>query len=620
MAAYNKDKLDAIENEIESHLRIVAELRTRRNTFVPIALLPNEILSYVFELCSVFMDAYADHTQILDRRFPYKWIVITHVCQHWREVALSSPALWTSIHVGHAVPEVLQTFFGRSRQAPLKIDVYEKQHRLARAALDLIRPHLARTEYLSLRLEDSAYATFATIKPKSLPLLRTLSVHSDGSQSKHPIPLLSSCAFPQLTKLKVKEYKIQWPKLVLPTTLTVLSVRNLDKKKQIALVSDVVSVVQALPNLTRLDLTHVLAPLSGPLPTPAPLQSTLSRLMEIELEATCAACVHFLRHFAYPPVVRVELRFSDASTDRDLISLLASILRPSLDPDVQVSPAYDNSSRSSHQLCFRFDNKRYNYVDIPRSETPIQQVVLPSGDIRHISSSSGKASGISVAVAGVRGNRDAMAFLARLCAQLPLQNVSELEFWKIPYDYAIADAWHPLLSVVTKVQTLKINSHRNPINDGMGFLIKDLTRDQEDHHYPISVVQPPFPSITDIVLENVDLAGYEEHPWKLSLLACIQTGRLMGKPYSAAPDSPAVLHNVTIRRCQHVKRSELNALHGLVEVEWDGLNNYRGEYDSDMESETELVLDRWTDEEVYIEDDDEDEDDDDDDDEDDDDI
>ena len=45
MSVLNEDKLDALDNEIDAHLRVVAELWTRHNALVPIALLPNEILS-----------------------------------------------------------------------------------------------------------------------------------------------------------------------------------------------------------------------------------------------------------------------------------------------------------------------------------------------------------------------------------------------------------------------------------------------------------------------------------------------------------------------------------------------------------------------------------------------
>ncbi|KAJ3524158.1 hypothetical protein NM688_g8609 [Phlebia brevispora] len=59
-------------------------LYDRWNVLVPIGFLSPEILSYIFQFVA------ADDTSLCLRS-------VTHVCRHWRRVALGDPRLWTTI-------------------------------------------------------------------------------------------------------------------------------------------------------------------------------------------------------------------------------------------------------------------------------------------------------------------------------------------------------------------------------------------------------------------------------------------------------------------------------------------------------------------------------------------
>ncbi|PPQ82580.1 hypothetical protein CVT26_012387 [Gymnopilus dilepis] len=67
--------------------------------------LPIELLSIVFLLGASYDDPYADGPFLLKPEQEYKpvpssnfQVVVSHVCQHWRLVALSIPTLWTTLH------------------------------------------------------------------------------------------------------------------------------------------------------------------------------------------------------------------------------------------------------------------------------------------------------------------------------------------------------------------------------------------------------------------------------------------------------------------------------------------------------------------------------------------
>ncbi|KDQ51403.1 hypothetical protein JAAARDRAFT_140488, partial [Jaapia argillacea MUCL 33604] len=104
-----------IDSEIAAHLESIRQLCTKRNSLVPISRLPPEVLASIF----------VQHVAQNDLRSPLLssgcsadwWIAVTHVCKHWREVALATPMLWCSLPFQRSdlVPEMIV----RSRMAPL---------------------------------------------------------------------------------------------------------------------------------------------------------------------------------------------------------------------------------------------------------------------------------------------------------------------------------------------------------------------------------------------------------------------------------------------------------------------------------------------------------------------
>lgn len=151
-----------------------------------INLLPAEVLAGVFAALP------------LGRRF-----TASHVCTHWRSVALDSPELWTDIKPrGFGDGERVHELFLRSKAAPLSIAsssgsaVYDARFRY------LLRQHIGRTRVLDLecspvfavllmelpapimeRLRIQAFAS-STDTEASSPL------HSSPETFQHPLPYL----------------------------------------------------------------------------------------------------------------------------------------------------------------------------------------------------------------------------------------------------------------------------------------------------------------------------------------------------------------------------------------------------------------------------------------------
>src|SRR5882762_4763483 len=92
------------------------QLRQKKNERALISRLPVEILVLVFGYYSA-----SDRHPHLRFRTPPPWLAVTHVCQRWRQAALSSPFLWDDIITTNYrwAEEMLE----RSRDVPIHITV-----------------------------------------------------------------------------------------------------------------------------------------------------------------------------------------------------------------------------------------------------------------------------------------------------------------------------------------------------------------------------------------------------------------------------------------------------------------------------------------------------------------
>ena len=87
------------------------------NAVSPTARLPNEIMTTIFRLV-------VDQSIHDNPKHPYGWIIITHVCQRWREIAIGTAGLWAHVAIGVDDPNpsadsLINTVISRSKGAPL---------------------------------------------------------------------------------------------------------------------------------------------------------------------------------------------------------------------------------------------------------------------------------------------------------------------------------------------------------------------------------------------------------------------------------------------------------------------------------------------------------------------
>ena len=106
-----------------------------QDPFVPVHNLPNELLSYIFTLGSEVErrgdddddsdeeEEEEDATSEHGPHFPFQ-VLVSHVCQRWRVVAIETPTLWTGLDFSEGPPfEKSRTWLERSKECPLDIEL-----------------------------------------------------------------------------------------------------------------------------------------------------------------------------------------------------------------------------------------------------------------------------------------------------------------------------------------------------------------------------------------------------------------------------------------------------------------------------------------------------------------
>ncbi|TFK65489.1 hypothetical protein BDN72DRAFT_773311, partial [Pluteus cervinus] len=104
-----------IDKEIAALRETIRALHAFRNTFTAVYRLPPEILTRVFSFVQRIRADFYSNTPT-----PLEWVNVTYVSQHWRNVAVGSPTLWS--HISSAYPKcAAEEFLWRSKEAPLSI-------------------------------------------------------------------------------------------------------------------------------------------------------------------------------------------------------------------------------------------------------------------------------------------------------------------------------------------------------------------------------------------------------------------------------------------------------------------------------------------------------------------
>ncbi|TFY75480.1 hypothetical protein EWM64_g8532 [Hericium alpestre] len=230
-----KDARQTLDNEMDAINVLLSSMGERRNALSPISCLHVEILSRIFMILSEEdRPSLSDvHWRIGGNRkkedsggnLDMGWLKITHVCHHWRVVALDNGMLWA--HVVFDLGQNWTTeFLTRARHFPLTIHMHDVHGAPVanggQCFQDIISQHLYHTKELAFSsrgyivrppgrpMADPMLSVIAALS-KPAPVLESISVHSIIPRPVNMVSNLFDHQAPRLRRLDLQYCTISWP-------------------------------------------------------------------------------------------------------------------------------------------------------------------------------------------------------------------------------------------------------------------------------------------------------------------------------------------------------------------------------------------------------------------------
>ncbi|KAI0328101.1 hypothetical protein GY45DRAFT_1326758 [Cubamyces sp. BRFM 1775] len=284
--------LKATEETLLAMNKEIARALAVRNTFVPINLLPTEVFVNIL-------------THLKDSRGGTADVVAaSHVCRHWRAVAVGTPQLWTVVPLANL--DLVREYLARSGPLPLHLSVGEKGASFCDLAV-ATEEDMHRVASLNAQFRDlDDLIAFASDFVDPAPALRSLRLafrmpeDPDGMEEDFQPPPLISSLCPNVTT--VSATNMTFPLWASPTSITTLHLHRA--------LPDFISLLKMLsycPRLQELLIVGVPDPvtwddLSVELTVDLPLARTINLRVDY-----MAVALGLLAHLALPDTATVRM-------------------------------------------------------------------------------------------------------------------------------------------------------------------------------------------------------------------------------------------------------------------------------------------------------------------------
>ncbi|KZT06055.1 uncharacterized protein LAESUDRAFT_750188 [Laetiporus sulphureus 93-53] len=244
------DAEEHIAREIAMHHREIQKLRKRLNSHRTACRLPVEILTNIFEEVRLTTQT-LDYSPLQDPD-PYEWIVVTHVCSLWRDVALRSPALWRHIYVTETAMEWITEILSRSKDIPLVVVArYVPDSAIPRQMVAVVLQKMFRIGILRISAPMDVLKNIAQLIDGSAPVLQHIIITCNSTWHE-PVSfglLLNPEQLPVLQRLELDDISFPWG-TPLPHT-----VRELTSRVRETTLGDMLRTLNTVPGLEVLSLS-----------------------------------------------------------------------------------------------------------------------------------------------------------------------------------------------------------------------------------------------------------------------------------------------------------------------------------------------------------------------------
>lgn len=274
---------------LQDHHDMIRQLGSLWNQLAPISRLHPEILIKIFAMHAAEYRTMWWHLT--------SWIAYSHVCRHWRTIALTCPMLWDTVDF-RALPACIAELLARTKQVPLYVtmDVVHGPRydsgALSAEKLLILRQLL--TEDIP-RIVELKMRWCPPIENLSGPAgsLRKLYVHA-------PTVILDDKPIPFYTMLVGGKMPV---------------LQDLNISVWSFTLRDILTALNGLPLLENLDLKYL--PVDVPPSRPNDSMVTLPHLRHIMLYSGVKSCVNFLSYLVAPSVQHIGLIGDFLSHARD---------------------------------------------------------------------------------------------------------------------------------------------------------------------------------------------------------------------------------------------------------------------------------------------------------------
>ncbi|CAL1711158.1 unnamed protein product [Somion occarium] len=310
-----------------------ASQRASQPSLSPITRLPPELLCHIF----------LSHSEVHGHQ---ETVVVSQVCQIWRDLALNMSDLWVHIDSQLTNLEYTKAWLLRSKVAPLYIianaedcikkdefddDAYDEICDIWIEALRMTLECLPRIRSLSINaplyMLDHLSIVSKSILTLPTSLLEDLYLASEGWNGNAPAPAMDYLLVflrhdaPHMKFLKTVDLYFSWPSYI-PSSLTKLDIDH-TLELPAPSVEAVFDVLESLTSLEELYLGDV------SLPGPIPLSRTVSFPRLTVLKICCYNTIDLLQHFSLPCGPSLELSFESVEAEdvQEICQSLRSALR-----------------------------------------------------------------------------------------------------------------------------------------------------------------------------------------------------------------------------------------------------------------------------------------------------
>lgn len=329
MSAFNNEEVvtsarEQIDNDIDSLIESARALKTKRNSLATISRLPPEMLSKIFAF--VIGTSHSEFTS-----GSLEWVKCTsHVCQHWRAVALACPSLWG--RVVFIKPRWAEEMLKRSKMAPLVVraDLTYMTPKMLDTVQSAMKhlPHTRELHISAMKLPMEKILANAMFL--DAPLLESLCLSNPrfgyASDLNYTLP---ECGIfngaTRLRRLELTKCNLSWDSPLL-TGLTHLKLH--DFRSLLPTMSQMLDALERMPNLESLDLEDCLPTLPDATTTPPQPDRivNLPHLSRIRLSSQILECANLLNHLCYSSStsLRLNCKATDA-TYHEISSLIPAL-------------------------------------------------------------------------------------------------------------------------------------------------------------------------------------------------------------------------------------------------------------------------------------------------------